>query len=371
MLLTFVNTFANVLAGSVTGKIVDSRTNQPVEYATVALYNQANNSLVTGTITDGQGKFTIDGLKNGTYILKASFIGYDQLEMRDIVVDGGVKQLGTIKLSTSDAEIGEVEVVAKKKDISYQLDKKVINLSTDISADNGSAADALEGVPSVDVDIDGNVSLRGSSNFTVLIDGKPTALDAADVLKQTPAAMIENIEIITNPSAKYDPEGTTGIINLVTKKNVIQGLNGVVNANVGSQGRVGGDFLLNKRSGKVNFFVGGYINQRGNKFHGESSPISMSIRPTTTKTAITAAVSGLVWIFILTTTTSSTSPSRAVSGAAKIPATILTTTGLNSWAATTFSTRRMYCRNPTTKTIPSISTPIFHTPTISLARVTR
>ena len=277
MLLTFVNTFANVLAGSVTGKIVDSRTNQPVEYATVAIYNQANNSLVTGTITDNDGKFTIDGLKNGTYILKASFIGYDQLEMRDIVVDGGVKQLGTIKLSTSDAEIEEVEVVAKKKDISYQLDKKVINLSTDINADNGSAADALEGVPSVDVDIDGNVSLRGSSNFTVLIDGKPTALDAADVLKQTPAAMIENIEIITNPSAKYDPEGTTGIINLVTKKNVVQGLNGVVNANVGSQGRVGGDFLLNKRSGKVNFFVGGYINQRGNKFHGESNRITKNV----------------------------------------------------------------------------------------------
>lgn len=277
MLLTFVNTFANVLAGSVTGKIVDSRTNQPVEYATVALYNQANNSLVTGTITDGQGKFTIEGLKNGTYILKASFIGYDQLEMRDIVVDGGVKQLGTIKLSTSDAEIEEVEVIAKKKDISYQLDKKVINLSTDINADNGSAADALEGAPSVDVDIDGNVSLRGSSNFTVLIDGKPTALDAADVLKQTPAAMIENIEIITNPSAKYDPEGTTGIINLVTKKNVIQGLNGVVNANVGSQGRYGADFLLNKRTGKVNYFVGGYFNRRGMEFDSKSNRITKNV----------------------------------------------------------------------------------------------
>ncbi|MBO4771138.1 MAG: carboxypeptidase regulatory-like domain-containing protein, partial [Bacteroidales bacterium] len=258
MLFALVNTYANVLAGTITGKIVDARTGQPVEYATVAVYNQANNSLVTGTITDNDGKFSIDGLKNGTYILKASFIGYDPLEIRDIEVTGSVKQLGTIKLSTSDAEIEEVEVTAKKKDISYQLDKKVINLSTDINADNGSAADALEGVPSVDVDIDGNVSLRGSSNFTVLIDGKPTALDAADVLKQTPAAMIENIEIITNPSAKYDPEGTTGIINLVTKKNVVQGLNGVVNANVGSQGRIGGDFLLNKRSGKVNFFVGGY-----------------------------------------------------------------------------------------------------------------
>ncbi|MBO7440539.1 MAG: TonB-dependent receptor [Bacteroidales bacterium] len=277
MLLTFVSTYANILAGGITGKIVDARTGQPVEYATVAIYNQANNSLVTGTITDNDGKFSVDGLKNGTYSLKASFIGYEPLEIKDIQVTGSVKQLGTIKLSSSDAEIEEVEVTAKKKDISYQLDKKVINLSTDINADNGSAADALEGVPSVDVDIDGNVSLRGSSNFTVLIDGKPTALDAADVLKQTPAAMIDNIEIITNPSAKYDPEGTTGIINLVTKKNVIPGVNGVVNANVGSQGRYGGDFLINKRTGKINFFVGGYYNRRGNEFDSKSNRITKNV----------------------------------------------------------------------------------------------
>ncbi|MCR5453775.1 MAG: TonB-dependent receptor family protein [Bacteroidales bacterium] len=277
MLLAFVNTFANVLAGSITGKVVDSRTGQPVEYATVAVYNQTNNSLVTGTITDGKGEFAIDGIKNGTYKLTASFIGYNPTEISNILVDGGVKQLGLIKLATSDAEIEEVEVTAKKKDISYQLDKKVVNLSTDINADNGSAADALEGVPSVDVDIDGNVSLRGSSNFTVLIDGKPTALDAADVLKQTPAAMIDNIEIITNPSAKYDPEGTTGIINLVTKKNVISGLNGVVNANIGSQGRYGGDFLLNRRTGKINYFVGGYFNRRANEFDSKSNRITKNV----------------------------------------------------------------------------------------------
>ena len=185
MLLTFVSTYANILAGGITGKIVDARTGQPVEYATVAIYNQANNSLVTGTITDNDGKFSVDGLKNGTYSLKASFIGYEPLEIKDIQVTGSVKQLGTIKLSSSDAEIEEVEVTAKKKDISYQLDKKVINLSTDINADNGSAADALEGVPSVDVDIDGNVSLRGSSNFTVLIDGKPTDYEAYLVLEKS------------------------------------------------------------------------------------------------------------------------------------------------------------------------------------------
>lgn len=277
MLFAFVNTFANVLSGSITGKVVDARTGQPVEYATVAIYNQTNNSLVTGTITDEQGRFSVEGLNPGTYSIKATFIGYEPSEIKDIKVENGVKQVGTIKLASSDAELDEVEVVAKKKDISYQLDKKVVNLSTDINADNGSAADALEGVPSVDVDIDGNVSLRGSNNFTVLIDGKPTALDAADVLKQTPAAMIDNIEIITNPSAKYDPEGTTGIINLVTKKNVIQGLNGVVNANVGSQGRYGGDFLLNRRTGKVNYFIGGYYNRRGNDFDSKSDRITKNV----------------------------------------------------------------------------------------------
>ena len=262
---------------AISGKIIDSKTSQPVEYATVAIYNQTTDALVTGTITMPGGLFKIEGVKSGIYYLKASFIGYNEKIIRDINVQGKDVDLGVIKLETSDAEIEEVEITAQKKDISYQLDKKVINLSTDVNADNGSAADALEGVPSVDVDIDGNVSLRGSSNFTVLIDGKPTSLDAADVLKQTPAAMIDNIEIITNPSAKYDPEGTTGIINLVTKKNMVQGVNGVINANVGSQGRYGGDFLVNKRSGKVNVFVGGYYNRRGFNFHNESNRITKKV----------------------------------------------------------------------------------------------
>lgn len=277
LLLICLNSFADNSPNdkaAILGKILDGKTGQPVEYATVAVYDQQTNGLISGTITSNDGSFKIDGLKSGTYYIKASFIGYDEKIVRDIVLEGKNKDLGVIKLSTSDAEIEEVEIVAQKKDISYQIDKKVINLSTDINADNGSAADALEGVPSVDVDIDGNVSLRGSSNFTVLIDGKPTALDAAEVLKQTPAAMIDNIEIITNPSAKYDPEGTTGIINLVTKKNMIQGINGVVNANVGSQGRYGGDFLFNRRKDKINYFVGGHYNQRGFDFNSVSDRIT-------------------------------------------------------------------------------------------------
>lgn len=278
-MLICMNVFAGVDPtdkGNLTGKVLDTDGN-PVEYATVAIYNQIDNSLISGTITNAQGEFTIEKIPAGTYFLKASFIGFETTEVRDIQMNGHNKNIGIIKLSTNDQQLEEVEITAKKKDISYQLDKKVVNLSTDINADNGSAADALEGVPSVDVDIDGNVSLRGSSNFTVLIDGKPTSLDAADVLKQTPAAMIENIEIITNPSAKYDPEGTTGIINLVTKKNVKQGVNGVINANVGSQGRYGGDFLFNKREGKLNYFIGGYYNQRGMEFHSESNRITKNV----------------------------------------------------------------------------------------------
>lgn len=261
---------------AIIGKVVDAKTGQPVEYATVAVYDQTTNSLITGTITDQHGVFKVEGIKDGTYIVKASFIGYDPLEVRDIQIAGQNKNIGLLKLGTADQELDEVEVVAKVDRVQYKIDKKIVNVAADANADGGSAADALEGVPSVDVDIDGNVSLRGSQNFTVLIDGKPTALDAAEVLKQTPAAMLQNIEIITNASAKYDPEGETGIINLVTKKNVVQGLNGVVNVNFGSQGRYGADFLLNMRKNKVNYFAGGNFNRRGFDFNGINNRITHS-----------------------------------------------------------------------------------------------
>ena len=260
------------------GKLVDADNNSPVEYASVALYNQNDASLVTGGLTKSDGSFEIEVSKAGTYYLQTNFIGYETVTVRDITVtgEGGRRNLGVIKMSESRTELDEVVVSAKKNHIDYKIDRKVINISTDIAADGGSAADALENVPSVEVDIDGNVSLRGNSNFQVLIDGKPTAMDASEILKQTPAAMIENIEIITNPSAKYDPEGETGIINLVTKKNVVQGVNGVLNLNTGSQHRYGGDILLNLRRKKINYFVGGHFNNRGNEFSNESNRITYS-----------------------------------------------------------------------------------------------
>ncbi len=278
MLLACVSSMAgNPLASSISGRVVDASTSEAVPFATVALWTAGGTSPVTGVTTDFDGNFKLEGVKAGVYRVSISFMGYETLDINDVAVDGhSNKNLGVLKLGTDDKQIEEVEVVAKTNRVQYKIDRKIVNVAADVNADGGSASDALEGTPGVEVDIDGNVSLRGSSNFTVLIDGKPTALDAAEVLKQTPAAMLQNIEIITNASAKYDPEGETGIINLVTKKNVVQGLNGVVNVNFGSQGRYGADFLLNSRKDKINYFVGGNINHRGFDFNGQNDRITHS-----------------------------------------------------------------------------------------------
>ena len=144
----------------------------------------------------------------------------------------------------------------------YRIDKKVINVSQQHTAISGTAVDVLENVPSVTVDIEGNVSLRGSSNFTVLIEGRPTILDANEALEQIPASAIENIEIVTNPSAKYDPDGTSGIINIVMKKNKLVGSSGIVNMNGGMESRRGIDFLYSYRIGDFTANIGGDYRKR-------------------------------------------------------------------------------------------------------------
>ncbi|MFW6310063.1 MAG: TonB-dependent receptor domain-containing protein, partial [Prolixibacteraceae bacterium] len=156
----------------------------------------------------------------------------------------------------SAVELEGVEVVADKSPIEYKLDKKVVNVSQVINAAGGTAVDVLENTPSVQVDIEGNVSVRGSSNFTVLIDGRPSVLSGSEALRQIPSSSIESIEIITNPSAKYEPDGTAGIINLVMKKNSMNGFNGIINASVGTRDKYRGDFKVNYRTEKFNVFAG-------------------------------------------------------------------------------------------------------------------
>ena len=200
-----------------------------MEYANVAIYRKDNSKLVTGGMANGAGEFEISDLPMGAYYVEANFIGFEKTTVADvkIIPNATTVDMGTIELEVSRQQIGAVEVVAERNRIEYKIDKKVINVSQDINAAGGTAVTVLENTPSVEVDIDGNVSLRGSSSFTVMIDGRPSVLSGSDALRQIPSSAIENIEIITNPSVKYDPDGMAGIINIVMKKNILSGFNGI------------------------------------------------------------------------------------------------------------------------------------------------
>ena len=242
----------------ITGVVLDEATGARLEFANVAVYSKNDSSLVSGGITDEKGRFEIKGLGYGKYYLEANFIGFSKTNVDDIVVsrDEPSPDLGKIHLRPSSVELGSVNVVADKAPVEFELDKKVVNVSQVISAVGGTAVDVLENTPSVQVDIEGNVSLRGSSNFTVLIDGRPSVLSGSDALRQIPSSALESIEIITNPSAKYEPDGMAGIINLVTKKNSMNGLSGIVNGSIGTGDKYRGDFTLNYRTEKFNFLLG-------------------------------------------------------------------------------------------------------------------
>jgi len=247
----------------VSGSVIDKQTSEPMQYATVTLLNKPDSSMQNGIITDKQGNFNLTVKEPGNYILKVNFIGYDA-QTRDIKLnpENNPVNLGAIKLGSSSVNIGEVSVKANERSIEYQIDRKVVNVRDQYSSLSGTAIDILKNVPSIKVDIEDNVTIRGNSNFTVLIDGRPSVLEGSEALQQIPAGMIANIEIITNPSAKYDPEGTGGIINIVTKKRTITGLSGLVNADAGLDEKYGGNFLLNYRTEKFNFFVGADYNDR-------------------------------------------------------------------------------------------------------------
>ncbi|MDB4334824.1 TonB-dependent receptor family protein [bacterium] len=250
--------------GVVKGKVFDKKSKAPIEYATVAVYRTKDNSVVTGTISDEKGEFKISGLKPGSFYIVVSFLGYDDTRFDDVKLEKVQKliDLGSISIKASTKNIGEVEVVADRQSVQYKIDKKIVSVGKQMTSASLSAVEVLENVPSIRVDIEGNVSLRGSSGITLLIDGKPTVLDVSDALRQIPASTIENIEIITNPSAKYQPDGTGGIINIVSKKNRLQGVQGLFNVKAGSYDMYGGDFLLNYRKEKSNFYLGADYNNQ-------------------------------------------------------------------------------------------------------------
>jgi outer membrane receptor protein involved in Fe transport len=256
-----------VKAGKVKGKIIDAETKTPMEYANVAIYRKQDSKLVTGGISTASGSFEVTDLPFGVYYIEANFIGFEKVKIDNvkIVPNSTSFDMGIIELSVDRTKVGEVEVVAERNRVEYKIDKKVINVTNDINAAGGTAITVLENTPSVEVDIDGNVSLRGSSSFTVYIDGRPSVLTGSDALKQIPSAAIQNIEIITNPSVKYDPDGMAGIINVVMKKNVLSGVNGIINLNLGTGERYGTDLMLNYKTKKYNIFLGGNWNDNRDK----------------------------------------------------------------------------------------------------------
>jgi len=248
--------------GILTGRVTEAGSNVPLEYTTIAVYTIEDSSLVGGTVSDPEGNFEIRKLPYGEYYVVTNFVGYQKkvIDPVHVTPDNNRVDLGLLEMSVDKQSIEEVEIVADRKHVDYRLDKKIVNVSQDINAAGGTAADVLENTPSVSVDIEGNVTLRGSGSFTVLIDGKPSVLEGSDALQQIPASAIENIEIITNPSAKHDPDGNAGIINVIMKEKTDQGLNGVINASAGLNNKYRADFLLNRRVGNWNFFLGGNYN---------------------------------------------------------------------------------------------------------------
>ncbi len=241
LVFTILSVAAVAQQGGVRGKVVDARSGENIEYANVALLRASDSSLVNGTVSESNGSFALTA-PYGRYVLRVTFMGYDAYYHGNVVVLNDKHRdvrVGKVPLKMSGTMMEAVEVTAERSMVEYQLDKRVINVDKNIVSSGGTATDVLEQVPSVAVDNDGNVTLRGSSNVKVLVNGRPSELlssDLASLLEQIPASTVENVEVITNPSAKYDPEGMSGIINIKLKDKTAGalGLNGVVNVNVGA-----------------------------------------------------------------------------------------------------------------------------------------
>lgn len=250
--------------GVITGRVFDAASQKPIEYANVILFRQSDSAMVTGATSREDGRFKITALAPGNYYVNIQFIGYKTHRLGNVAITPAKAEinLGKILLEQTALNMETVEVQGEALGMTYHIDKKVINVSRQATALSGTAVDVLESVPSVTVDIEGNVSLRGSGNFTVLIDGRPSVLDPSEALQQIPAGAIENIEIVTNPSAKYDPQGASGIINVVLKKERREGRSGIANLNAGTGDKYGGDFLYDYKNHSYQATLGLDYNQR-------------------------------------------------------------------------------------------------------------
>lgn len=241
---------------TISGKVADSESGQPLEYATFVLQKADSPDQVTGGITDLDGNFEIETAP-GTYNIRVEFISYKTYSRQGQTFNSDT-DLGSITLSPDVAQLAEVEVVGEKTTVEVRLDKKIYNIGKDLTTSGATISDALSNVPSVNVDIDGAISLRGNENVRILINGKPSALagfGSTEALQQLPADAIEKVEVITSPSARYDAEGTAGILNIVLKREKTLGFNGSINLYGGHPTNGGITANANLRTNKFNFFT--------------------------------------------------------------------------------------------------------------------
>ncbi|MCW3084273.1 MAG: TonB-dependent receptor [Bacteroidetes bacterium] len=252
-------------AGKISGKIVDSLSGQQVDYATISLINEETGKVVNGTTTDDKGIFELTGIENGDYKMLIYFIGYHTKTIPHIVISKANTnvQLGSLQLAGSQTVLKEVTVATEKSIIENKIDKTVYNVEQDITSQSGVAADVLKKIPQVSVDVDGNVELQGNASIRFLINGKPSIIfgnNIAEVLQSIPSNQIKSIEVITSPGAKYDAEGTGGIINIILKKSTAEGINGNVSLSVGTRLENGS---LNLNAHHKHFGINAFVSGNG------------------------------------------------------------------------------------------------------------
>lgn len=262
LLMTIIHlTFAQAPSGNgiIKGIIKDKELDKPIEYANAVLYQKSDSTLVNGAISDEKGVFIIKNIDAGKYYLQLNFVGYKSDIIEHVVIDKDAKVLdvGIVALNQAITQLEEIAITDERDAVAIGINKKVVNADKSIIAAGGTAAEVLETVPSVSVDVNGNLTLRGSSFFTVFVDGKPTIMQGMNALRQIPAGSIKQIEIITSPSAKYDPDGDAGIINIILKRNEGEGVSGMINASIANRNKYAADGLFNYNKGKISLF-GGY-----------------------------------------------------------------------------------------------------------------
>ena len=254
----------------VTGKVFEKVSKQPLEYATISIMAPNDTKVIAGGITNPKGEFEV-AVAPGTYDIKVEFISFKSTEIKQKNITGDTN-LGVVNLSEDAAQLNEVVVRAEKSTVEIKLDKKVYNVGQDMIVKGGSVSDVLDNVPSVSVDTEGNVSLRGSDNIRILIDGRPSqAINMAEALRQLPADAIDKVEVITNPSARYDAEGGSGIINIILKKGKNQGFNGTLIASTGLPETYGLSANVNYKTEKLNYFTTAGYNYRTTEGAGKTN----------------------------------------------------------------------------------------------------